>query len=188
MVGPRQKNQNSSASSDEDWSAGLEDRSVSGGWSSLLGRELGELKIWLQELSSLISEDLIVGLDDGLNDEDGLSLGAVSTGHFVVHLGHGTAESVVSVLLVHVDHTSSSQVLQHDSVVLDGVRFALKDFADTDDLTLALSNLVLTLHFIPELGSGNHGVLSEDSDSVASGVWVGLRWVFSSDNPVLSDL
>ena len=112
----------------------------------------------------------------------------MSTGHLVVHLRNGSAESVISVLLVHVDDTGSSQVLQDDSVVLDAVGFALEDLADIDDLTLALPDLVLTLHFIPELGPGNDGVLGEDSDSIASGVWVGLRWVFSSDNPVLSDL
>ena len=116
-----QEDDGSSAGSDEGWSAGLEDRSVSRGWGSLLASELGELKIELAELSGLISKDSVLFLDDGLDDEDGLSLGAVSTGHLVVHLGNGSAESVVSVLLVHVDDTGSSQVLEHDSVVLDGV-------------------------------------------------------------------
>jgi hypothetical protein len=53
---------------------------------------------------------------------------------------------------------------------------------------LALSDLVLSLHLIPELGSSEHDVLGKDSDSVACWLWGSFTWKFSSDNPKLLDL
>ena len=180
--------QRNSICSKKSWSLGSEDASVGKSWCSLLGSELGELQIWLIQLSGLIADDLACWLHDSLDDVDVLSSGTVSTGHFVVHLGDGSAESVVSVLLVHVHDTSSSQILEYDSVVLNCVDLALEDLADRHDLTLTLSDLVLTFHLVPELGSGNDGVLSENSDSIACWVWVRIRWRLSANNPVLANL
>jgi hypothetical protein len=53
---------------------------------------------------------------------------------------------------------------------------------------LALSDLVLSLHLIPEVGSGEDDVLSEDSDSEAGWFRGGFTRKLSSDNPVLLDL
>jgi len=161
---------------------------MGGCWSSLLGSELGELESWLNELSGLITHDSVSSLDDSLDDEDVFSLGTMSTSHLVVHLGHGSAKSIVSVLLVHVDDTGSRKILEYDSVVLNCIHFALEDLADRHDLTLTLSDLVLTLHFVPELGSSNDGVLCKNSNSIASWVLVSFRWGFSANNPVLSHL
>lgn len=111
-------------------------------------------------------------LNDSLDDVDRVSSGGVSTGHLGVHLGDGTAESGGSVFLVHVDDIGSSLILQDDSVVFDVRGFSLEDLTDVDDLTLALSNLVLSLHLVPELGSSEHDVLGKDSDSIAGWLWV----------------
>lgn len=157
-------------------------------WCSLLGSELGVLQIFLVELSRLVTKDLAWWLDDGLDDEDVLSSGTMSTSHLVVHLGDSTAKSVVSVLLVHVNHTGSSQVLEYDTVVLNCVGLALEDLTDRHDLTLTLSDLVLTFHLVPELGSGNDGVLGKNSDSIARWVWGFVRWRLSANNPVLANL
>lgn len=92
---------------------------MGGCWSSLLGSELGELERWLSELSGLITHDSVRSLNDSLDDEDVFSLGTMSTSHLVVHLGHGSAKSIVSVLLVHVDDTGSRKILEYDSVVLN---------------------------------------------------------------------
>ena len=157
-------------------------------WCSLLGGELGELERWLNQLSSLVTQHGFWCLDDSLNDEDVLSLGTMSTSHLVVHLGNSSAESIVSVLLIHVHHTGSRKILEYDSVVLNCIGFALEDLADRHDLTLTLSDLVLTLHFVPELGSGNDGVLSKNSNSIACWVLVSFRWGLSANNPVLAHL
>jgi hypothetical protein len=53
---------------------------------------------------------------------------------------------------------------------------------------LALSNLVLSFHFIPEVGSSKNDVLGEDSNSEAGWFWSGFTWKFSSDNPELGNL
>jgi len=156
-------------------------------WCSLLGGELGVLQCWFIELSGLITNHLAWWLDDSLDDEDVLSSGTMSAGHLVVHLRDSSAESIVSVLLVHVHHTGSRQILEYDSVVLNCVGLALEDLTDRHDLTLTLSDLVLTFHFVPELGSCDDGVLGKNSDSIARWIWGFLRWRLSADNPVLAD-
>lgn len=88
-------------------------------WGSLHGGELWIPKAGLGVLCDLWTLDSRVWLDDSLDDVDALSSGTVSTGHFVVHLGNGAAESDVSVLLVHVDNTGTGKILEYDSVVLD---------------------------------------------------------------------
>ena len=178
----------SASRSDKDWSAGSgEAGGMSSGWGSLLDGELWELEVAPEELLGLFSQNGVVGLDDGLDDVDGISSGTMSTGHLLVHGGNGTAEGGGSVLLVHVDNISSGGVLEDDSVVLDGSGFLLEDLGNGDDLSLALSDLVLSLHLIPEVGSGEDDVLSEDSDSEAGWFRGGLTRKLSSDNPVLFD-
>jgi len=137
--------------SDQNWSGGGEDTLVGLGWCSLIIREFWELAGGLHELFGLLSNDLVVWLNDGLDDVDGISSGAVSTGHLTVHEGDGSAKRVMSVFFVHVHDTSPGKIFKHDSVVLDGIGFSLEDFADGDNLALALSNLVLSFHLIPEL-------------------------------------
>ena len=157
-------------------------------WSSLLGGELWELEVTPEELLGLLSQNGGVWLDDGLDDVDGISSGTMSTGHLLVHVGNGTAESGGSVLLVHVNNISSCSILKYDSVVLHGIGLLLEDLGNGNDLSLDLSNLVLSLHLIPEVGSGDDDVLSENSDSEAGWLRIGFTRKFSTDNPVLFNL
>ena len=161
---------------------------MSAGWSSLLSGELGEFDSYLQVLLSSSSGSVSIWLDDSLDDVDGIALSAVSTSHFTVHLRDGAAESNISVFLVHVDDTSSGKILKDNTVVFDGIGLSLEDFADGDNFTLALSNLVLSLHLVPEVRSSNDGVLGENSDSVAGWILVRLAWKLSTGNPKLLDL
>ena len=177
-----------SSCSNKNGSGGGEGSPMSTGWSSLLGGELGEFEVDLQILLSSSSGGSRVGLNDSLDDVDGVTLGAVSTSHFTVHLGDGAAESDISVFFVHVDDTSSGKILKDNTVVFDGVGLSLEDFADGDDLTLALSNLVLSLHLVPEVRSSNNCILGENSDSVAGWIWVRFAWKLSTGNPILLDL
>ena len=121
-----------------------------GNWSSL---KVGDL--WVSETSSgvllgLLSGNLSVWNDDSLDDVNGVTSGGVSTSHLGVKLGNSTGEGVVSELFVHVDDTSSGKILEDNTVVLDGVGASLEDFADGNDLTLSSSDLVLSLHLVPE--------------------------------------
>jgi len=123
---------------------------VSWGWCSL---SVGDL--WVSDASSNVlfscfSLDGVVSDDDGLDDVNRVSSGTVSTGHFTVHLGDGSAKTVVSVLLVHVDDIISSGILEDDTIVSDSVGRSLKDFTDGNDLSLGSSDLVLSLHLVPE--------------------------------------
>ena len=173
--------------SDESWSRSGENSLAGSGWCSLADRELRVSQICLRVLSGSGTKHSSIWLDNCLDDADALSSGTVSASHLVVHLGDGSAKGSVSVLLVHVNNICSRQILEYDTVVLNSVVLALEDLANRYDLTLALSDLLLTFHFIPELRSGNNGVLSEDSNSVASWVWVLLRWILSANNPVLAN-
>jgi len=162
---------------------------VGSGGGPLDGGDLGELEGGSGQLGGLGPPDFVLLVDDhGLKDVDILSAGTMSAGHLVVDEGDGVVEGVGSHLSVHVDDSSAGKVLEHDSVELDGVGLALVDLANRNDLSLAFSNLILSLHFVPELGPGDHDVLGEDSNSIAGGLGSSLRWEFPSHNPVLSDL
>ena len=156
---------------------------------SLDSGELGELGGGPSELVGVGSLDVILLVDDqGLKDVDILSSGTVSSGHLVVDEGNGVVEGVGSNFPVHVDDSSAGEVLEDDSVKLDGVGLSLVDLANRNNLSLAFSNLILSLHFVPELGPGDHDVLGEDSNSIASGLGAGLGREFPSHNPELLDL
>ena len=88
----------------------------------------------------------------------------------LTHLRDCAGEGGVSVFLVHVDCFSSGQVSEDDAVVLDDTSVLLIDFLHRDDLALDLSDFVLSLHVVPELGLSKHGVFCENSHSVESGV------------------
>lgn len=174
--------------SNKGWSGGSEDTLVSRGWCSLELGEFGEFQTSLGPLHGLWPDNGLVWLNNGLDDVDAVRSGAVSTGHLAVHLRNSSVERVISVLLVHVDNTGSCKILEDNSVVPDAICFSFEDFANRDDLSLALSNLVLPLHLIPEVGSGDNCVLGKDSDSIARWLGVGFTWKLSTNHPVLLNL
>lgn len=173
--------------SDEDGSGGSEGALMGGGGSSLGLGELGEAQGLLGELSDLRTLELRVGELHGLDDVDALVSSRVTTGELSVHLGNSTAKGSASVLLVHVHIILSGEVLEDNTVVVDSVGVALEDLADGNDLTLALADLVLSLHLVPEAGTSEDGVLGEHSDSEAGGVGIAFARGLSADDPVLSN-
>ena len=92
---------------------------MSTGWGSLLSCEFRELEAVFQVLGSSSSKNLLVGEDHSFDNMNAISSGTVSTSEFTVHLGDGSAKRNVSILLVHVDDTGSSEILQHNTVILD---------------------------------------------------------------------
>ena len=136
-------------------------------------------------MSGSSSHDLVVWLNDSFDDVNGISSSTVSSSHFTVHLGDGSAKGDISILFVHVDDTLSGLVLEHDTVVSNAVGASLEDLAHRDDFSLSSTHLVLSLHLIPELRSSEDGVLGEHSDSVAGWLWVGFAGRFSAHDPVL---
>jgi len=176
-----------SCCSDEDGSGGSEGSLMGSGGSSLELSELGEAERLLGELRNLRALELRVGKLHGLDDVDALVSGGVTTGELSVHLRNGTAKGSGSVLLVHVHIILSGKVLEDNAEVLDGAGGALEDLADGNDLTLALADLVLSLHLIPESGTSENGVLGEHSDSEAGGLRVLSGRRLSADDPVLSN-
>lgn len=179
---------NKKACSDQDWSWGSESAWHCLLWCSLIVGEFRESNGSLNELSGLLSQNLVWLLNHGLDDVDWVSPGAVSTSHLAVHLRNSSAKTVASVFFVHVHNTSPGKIFKHDSVVLDGIYWSFKDFAHWDDLTLTFSNLVLSFHLIPELGSSENSVLGKNSNSIAGWISILFAWQFSSYNPELSDL
>ena len=158
------------------------------GGSSLEVNSLGEPNSFSSESLRSLSNSVLVGKHASSDDLDGFGSSTVSATHFHVHLGDCSVQSSVSVFFVHVHGDSSGQVSEEDSVVLDSTSFFLEDLASGNNLTLDLSNLVLSLHEVPELGSGEHGVSSKHTHSVESGLGVSLTWQSSTDNEELSNL
>ena len=112
----------------------------------------------------------------------------MAASHLHVQVGHSTAEGGVAVLLVHVDGIGTGEVLENDAVVLHAVGVLLEDLAGGDDFALNLSNLVLSLHVVPELGASQDGVTTKDTHSVELGGRVLLTGESSADNVKLSNL
>ena len=72
---------------------------------------------------------------------------AMSTGHLHVHLGDGTAERHVSVLLVHVDDDGSGQVANNQAVGSDAGSLLLENLHNErlETSEEPLTSLVLTI-------------------------------------------
>ncbi len=159
----------------------------------LEGSALESVRFWESDvlrgvLTDLFAADLRVVQNAGADDLDRVLSGAMATGHLHVHLGDGSAQGGVSVLLVHVNGTCAGQVTEDDAVVSDSASLLLKDFARGDDFTLNLANLVLSLHVVPELGPGEDGVPLEDTHSVEGRVWVLLGGEGTTHDVELSQL
>ena len=60
--------------------------------------------------------------------------------------------------------------------------------ASLNDLSLDLSDFMLSLHVIPELGPGEDLITGEQAHSVNLWVWISFRWKSSSNNVELSNL
>ena len=106
----------------------------------------------------------------------------------LTHLGNSASEGDISVFLVHVDCFSSGQVSENNSVVLNDSSVLLVNLLNRDDLSLHLSDLMLSLHVVPELGLSKNWVFSEHSHSEEWRVRVLLRRKSSADNKELSHL
>jgi len=174
--------------SDNGWSGGLEDTTVGSGWGSLSLRQLWEPKVFLAVLSGGSSQNFWVWDDWGLDDMNGISSGTVSTGHLAVKHGYSLAHGSCSILFVHVDVISSCKISNQDSVVLNAIGLSLEDFTNWDDLSLDSSDLVLSLHLVPEFRLGKDGVLGENSNSIAGWLCFFLSRKLSSNNPELFEL
>jgi hypothetical protein len=136
------------------------------GGSSLHGSDLGEAELSIGHLDVGSSLEVLVFETASSDDLDSLSTGGVTSGHLEVHLGDGTAKGSVSVFLVHVDGASAGVVSEENAVVLEAGGLLLVDLGGRHDLTLDSSDLVLSLHVVPELGAGVHFGGGEDSESV----------------------
>ena len=112
----------------------------------------------------------------------------VTTGQLHVHLGDGTAEGHIAVLLVHVDGIGTGQVTENNAVVLDATGLLLENLAGGDSLTLDLSDLVLALHVVPELGASEDSITMEHTHAVERWVRVLLGWQSTTDDIKLSQL
>jgi len=147
-----------------------------------------EFNVGRGELTDLGATKLGILNNASSDDLDGVVGGGMTTGHLHVHLGSSSAEGSVSVLLVHVHGTGTGEVTENDAVVSDAAGLLLEDLASGDDLTLDLTDLVLTLHVIPELGPGEDGVTMEHTHSVQLRVRGLVRGETSSDNVELFQL
>ena len=136
--------------SHKDWSVCLESATLwSMGWSSRRSN-FRESKVTASPLKSSCSFDIFILNDCSLDDTDGVVTGRVTTRHLLEHLRYSSTEGGVTVLFVHVDCTSTSQILKYDTIVLYWVHLLLEDLRNLNDFTLNSSDLVLSLHLIPK--------------------------------------
>jgi len=86
----------------------------------------------------------------------------VATGHLGDHLGDGSVDSGISVLLVHIVSIGTRFITEPDTVVLDESGTLIVKLGHTKDLTTGALGAVDTFHKVPKLGSGDDRVLSEE--------------------------
>jgi len=149
--------------SEECRSVSLEQSLELGTGSSLDGSNFGIGNLSVEHLDVAGSLDFTIGETGGANDLNSLRSGRVTSAHLKVKLGDSSAESGVSVFLVHVDGVSTGVVSKENSEVLEVGCFLFVDFGGGNDLSLDSSDLVLSLHVVPVLGSGENFVGGEDS-------------------------
>jgi hypothetical protein len=147
-----------------------------------------ESNVFFGILANLVTTHGRVLKDGSSDDLDRVLGGAMTTGHLHVHLRDSSAKGRVSVLLVHVNGTSAGQVTEDNAVVPDAGGLSLEDLARGDDLALDLADLVLSLHVVPELGSGEDSVSVEHSHAVELGLGVLLCGQSTTHNVKLSQL
>ena len=117
----------------------------------LSGSDEREAEVSAQILVSVVSLNLSVADDGGLDDLDVAGHGSVSSSHIVVHLTDGTGETDISVLLVHIVGSASASVAEPDGEVLHLSGMLLEDLSDIEDLTTGSLCLGQRLHVVPEL-------------------------------------
>ena len=157
-------------------------------WSTFKCVRFWEFNVMRRILQNLWTLDLTILQSACSDDLNRVSGGAMSTSHLHVHLRDSSAERAISVLLVHVNGTSASEVTKDNAVVSDDASLFLEDLGSVDDLTLNLTDLMLSLHEIPELGSGENLVSGEHAHSVKSRIGRSFGRKSSSDNVELSQL
>jgi hypothetical protein len=177
-----------STRSEKGGSVGLEDSFELFCGGTLDGVDLGETDGSIGELAGSLTLE-VLGIDNGgLDDLDGFPSGRMASGHLKVELRDGTAEGHVTVLLVHVDGAGSGVVSQEDAEVLHAAGLLLGDLGGGDDLSLYAADLVLTLHVVPELGTGKDFIPGENADAVEDGLWHTVARQLSADNIELTHL
>lgn len=161
-----QKTTRTLSSSDESGSIGLEDSLVRHVGGALAFVANGELSVVIGHLNVCCASEVLVINNAGFDNLDGFSTSTVTTAHLRVHLGHGTAERGIAVLFVHVNGEGTGEITENDAVVLDSSGVLLVDLAGGNDLTLHFTDLVLSLHVVPELGTSEDSITGKHTDSV----------------------
>ena len=150
----------------------------------LSGSDQWEAEILAEVLISIVSLNLRIPDDCGLDDLDVASHSSVSTGHVVVHLPDGTSQRDISVLLVHVVGSASASVAQPNSEILNLGGGLLENLSDIEDLTAGSLGLGERLHVVPELRLGDDRVPCEDLHSEDLGARI-LRGGSSTTNQLV---
>jgi hypothetical protein len=78
-----------------------------------------ELEIVMSVHNILMSSQLLISNNRGLNDLDRTITGTVSTSHLLIALLDSTKKSSITVLLVHIVGTRTRVVSEPDTIVLD---------------------------------------------------------------------
>jgi len=86
--------------------------------STVLAMRESKLQVLVSEHDVLVSLQLLIGHNSGLDDLNRSVTSTVRSGHLLVALLHSTEESRITVLLVHVVSARTRVVAQPDTVVL----------------------------------------------------------------------
>ena len=141
---------------------GLENSTISPVASSDGISEDGELNFGVSELERFGSSDFILLVEDhSLNDGNSVRRCSMISRHFRVKLTHSSIERNISVLFVHVDMCSSRLISQDDTESFDVIGSSLKDFINTEDLSLSSFGFELATEMVPEFGFSDNFVDSK---------------------------
>jgi len=172
--------------SHKNWSVSLESAALkSVSWSSRRSN-LGKSKVTASPLKSSCSFDIFVLNDCSLDDTDGVMTGRVTTRHLLEHLRYSSTEGSITVLFVHVDCTSTTQIFKYDTIVLHWVHLLLKDLRNLYDFTFDSSDLILSLHLIPKHWTSEYFIFCKHANAVAHWLWFFFTGGFSTNNPELT--
>ena len=145
----------------------------------------GEFDLRIGELHPVDTSE-VGRLDDiGSNDLNRSRTGTMTTGHFIIQLGHGTRQGNISEFAIHVVSATSRVVPEPDPIVFDNARVLFYQLNTVQNFTSCLLHLTKLMHIIPEFRFGNDWVGCEDKHPVRLRIGVVFRRGLAADHLIL---
>lgn len=106
------------------------------------------------------------GYHSSVDDLNGAEAGTMTSGQVLIHLIHGTTQSCVTELFVHIMRATATIVTDGNSKILDDIRVLLSDLIYTQNFPRRAFKLVHLMQKVPKSTLGLHLILGKQTHAV----------------------